>query len=274
MARQIRRRPPGPTPPHLPALPGHRARQRDLHHGQAKEDLVVHNPLPLTPSDLRDKIAVRNTKLTSILSKEIRMDPQPATQIALDLFRQHGGTLHTQEALNLGIHPRILYALRDSGALQRLSRGLYRLVDLPPLSTPDLVIVARKLPQAVICLVSALAFHNLTTQIPHTVDVALRSKSSRPGLDYPPLRTFWFSGLAWSEGVEVHHIDETPVRIFGPEKSIADCFKYRHKLGLDIALEALRLYHKRRDFSVNLLLKYARICRVEKTIRPYLELLL
>jgi len=199
---------------------------------------------------------------------------QSSTQVALDLFRQHGGTLHTKEALRLGIHPRTLYALRDSGALQRLSRGLYRLADLPPLSNPDLVIVARRLPQAVICLVSALAFHDLTTQVPHAVDVALRSRSSRPTLDYPPLHTFWFSGMAWSEGVEIHQIDGTPVRIYSPAKSVADCFKYRHKIGLDIALEALRLYRKRRDFQVGALLEYARICRVESVMRPYLETLL
>ncbi|MCC7355381.1 MAG: type IV toxin-antitoxin system AbiEi family antitoxin domain-containing protein [Anaerolineae bacterium] len=195
-------------------------------------------------------------------------------QSALNLFRQHGGTLHTREALRLGIHPRTLYALRDSGALQQLSRGLYRLADLPPLANPDFVIVARKLPQAVVCLVSALAFHDLTTQAPHMVNVALRSGSSRPTLDYPPLRLFWFSGLAWSEGVEVHRIDDTPVRLYGPAKSVADCFKYRHKLGLDIALEAMRLYRRRRDFQVDTLLQCACICRVEKVMRPYLEALL
>jgi predicted transcriptional regulator of viral defense system len=202
------------------------------------------------------------------------MNSRPSTQVALDLFRQHGGTLRTAEALRLGIHPRTLYALRDSGALQQLSRGLYRLADLPPLSNPDLVLVACKLPQAVICLVSALAFHELTTQVPHMVDVALRSGSARPTLDYPPLRTFWFSGPAWSEGVEVHQIDDTPVRIYGPEKSVADSFKYRRKIGLDVAVEALKLYRRHREFDVGKLLHSARICRVERVMRPYLEALL
>ena len=202
------------------------------------------------------------------------MNSRPPTQVALDLFRQHGGTLRTAEALRLGIHPRTLYALRDSGALQRLSRGLYRLADLPPLSNPDLVLVARKVPQAVICLISALAFHELTIQVPHAVDVALRSGSARPTLDYPPLRTFWFSGPAWSEGVAVHQIDDTPVRIYGPEKSVADSFKYRRKIGPDVALEALKLYRQHREFDVGKLLHFARICRVEKVMRPYLEALL
>jgi predicted transcriptional regulator of viral defense system len=197
-----------------------------------------------------------------------------SSQNAIALFRQQGGTLSTQEALHLGIHPRTLYALRDSGTLQQLSRGLYRLADLPPLSNPDLVVVARRLPQAVICLVSALAFHGLTGQIPHAVDVALHNKAGRPALTYPPLRFFWFSGLAWSEGVQVHQLDGTFVRIYGPEKSVADCFKYRHKIGLDVTLEGLRSYGRRRDFQADALLRYARICRVEEVMRPYLESLL
>jgi len=201
-------------------------------------------------------------------------DPPSPTQLALDLFRQRDGTLHTAEALRLGIHPRTLYALRDAGVLLRLSRGLYRLADLPPLANHDLVIVAQRLPHSVICLVSALAFHELTTQIPHAVDVALRAGSARPSLDYPPLRTFWFSGPAWSDGIDIHRLDDTPVRIYCPEKTVADCFKYRHKLGLDIALETLRLYRKRKDFNIGTLIKYARICRVEKVMRPYLEAVL
>lgn len=202
------------------------------------------------------------------------MEHQKPVDAAIAVFRQHGGTLSTGEAIDLGIHPRTLYALRDSGLVQQLSRGLYRLADLPPLSHPDLVVVARKLPQAVVCLVSALAYHGLTTQIPHAVDVALRNKSRRPALRYPPLRVFWFSGPAWSEGVEVYPIDGTPVRLYAPEKSVADAFKYRRKLGMDIALEALRLYCARTDVQVDALLRYARICRVEEIIRPYLESLL
>jgi predicted transcriptional regulator of viral defense system len=198
----------------------------------------------------------------------------PADQAAVKIFRQHHGTLRTKEALQLGIHPRTLYRLRDAGVLQQLSRGLYRLADLPPLANPDQVIVARRIPQAVVCLVSALAFYNLTTQVPHTVDVALSSGSALPGLDYPPLRLFRFSGAAWSEGVAVHQIDETPVRIYEPAKSVADCFKFRRRLGLDVALEALRLYRDDPGFSVDSLMHFARICRVETVIRPYLEALL
>lgn len=197
-----------------------------------------------------------------------------SVQKAIAQFRRHGGSLRTAEALRLGIHPRTLYTMRDSGILERLGRGLYRLADLPPFSNPDLVTVALRIPQAVICLVSALAFHELTTQVPHVVDIALHNRAGRPQLDYPPLRVFWFSGPAWSEGIETYSIDGVLVRIYGPEKSVADVFKYRHKIGLDVALEALKLYRQRRDFDIGKLLHYARICRVERVIRPYLEALL
>lgn len=196
------------------------------------------------------------------------------TRAAIAIFRQRGGILRTSEALHLGIHPRTLYAMYESGQLHRLSRGLYRLAELPPISNPDLVIVARKLPQAVICLVSALVFRELTTQVPHVVDVALPRGSERPTIDYPPLRVFWFSGPAWSEGIETHTIDSVSVRIYGAAKSVADSFKYRNKIGLDVALEALKLYRQRPDFDVNVLLEYARVCRVERVMRPYLEALL
>ena len=195
-------------------------------------------------------------------------------QKAIILFQEHGGILRTSEALRLGIHPRTLYALRDAGILEQLSRGLYHLAESPPLSNPDLVTVALKIPQAVVCLVSALNFHELTTQISHAVDVALRRGAERPRLDYPPLRIFWFSGPAWSEGIEVYQVDGVSIRIYCPEKSVADSFKYRRKIGLDVALEALKLYRQTPKFDVNKLLRYAHICRVANVMKPYLEILL
>jgi predicted transcriptional regulator of viral defense system len=193
---------------------------------------------------------------------------------ALSIFRKHNGQLRTSEALRLGIHPGTLYALRNAGQLDQIGRGFYRLADLPPLSNPDLMVVASKIPQAVICLISALAFHELTLQIPHAVDIAVASHTERPVLRQPPIRVYWFSGQALTEGIEVHQIDAVPVKIYGPEKSLADAFKYRNKIGLDVALEALKFYRQRRTFNANQLLFCARICRVEKIMRPYLEALL
>jgi len=178
------------------------------------------------------------------------------------------------EALQSGIHRRVLYSMLEAGLIEQLNRGLYRLTDLPPLGNPDLVSVALKVPSGVICLISALAYHEITTQIPHEVYVALERGMEAPKLDHPPLRIFWFSGQAFTLGIQTHKIDGIPVRIFSPEKTIADCFKYRNKIGLDTAIEALKLYREKKRFKDDDLMKFARACRVEKIIRPYLEALL
>ena len=192
-------------------------------------------------------------------------------EVAKKLFLKHGGILRTGEALDLGIHRRTLYAMRDSGLLERLDRGLYRLADLPPLTDPDIVTVARKIPDGVICMISALHFYDMTTQIPHAVSIAVRRGKEPPRLSYPPTKIYPFSGEAFTEGIEKHVIDETPVRVYSVEKTIADCFKYRNKLGMDIIREALQFYREQQKPDRRKLLQYARICRVEKAMRPYLE---
>lgn len=182
--------------------------------------------------------------------------------------------MRTSEAIRFGIHPRTLYAMRDAGVLECLSRGLYRIAELPPLGNPDLVAVALKVPAGVVCLISALAYHELTTQIPHEVYLALPRGAEPPRLDHPPIRAFWFTGKAFTEGVDTHKVDGVPVRIYGEEKTLADCFKYRNKIGLGTAVEALKRYVNSRRVQVDKLMAYARVCRVEKVIRPYLEALL
>lgn len=189
------------------------------------------------------------------------------------IFRKHGGVLRTSEAINAGIHPRMLYAMRDVGVVEKLSRGLYRLADMPPLGNPDLVSVALKVPKGVICLLSALAYHEITTQVPHEVYIAVSRDSRPPRVDYPPVRVFRFSGETFSSGIESERVDGISLRIYSPEKTIADCFKYRNKIGLDTAVEALRLYRERKRLKVDNLMRFASICRVEKVIRPYLEAL-
>ncbi|MDZ7769693.1 MAG: type IV toxin-antitoxin system AbiEi family antitoxin domain-containing protein [Woeseiaceae bacterium] len=189
-------------------------------------------------------------------------------------FRRGGGILRTGEALDQGIHPRTLYAMRDAGLLERLDRGLYRLTDLPPLSDPDIVTVANKIPRGVICLISALHFHDITTQIPHEVSIAVSRGTEPPRLDYPPIRLYWFSGAAFTAGIETHRIDRTPVQIYSAEKTLADCFKYRNKIGMDTVLEALTLYRDQHKSKPRKLIEYAKVCRVEKVMRPYLEALL
>ena len=193
---------------------------------------------------------------------------------AITIFRKHGGVLRTAQALRLGVHPSVLYAMRDSRNLEQVSRGIYRLAGTPPPGDPDLVIVATRVPKGVICLISALSFHELTTQIPLEIHLALPRGAEEPRLEHPPLRTYRFDEKSFREGVETHTIDGVSVSIYNAEKTITDCFKFRNRIGLDTALEAVRLYRERRRVNVDRLMRYAEICRVEKVIRPYLEVLL
>jgi predicted transcriptional regulator of viral defense system len=191
------------------------------------------------------------------------------------LFTKHGGTLRTSQAIRLGIHPRTLYALRDHGEIERVGRGIYRLASASPLTNPDWTAIMSRLPRAVICLISALAHHGLTTQVPHTSDIALPSHSQIPKLDGIAIRVFWFSEPSLSAGVEIVTIDGTDVRVYSAEKTVADCFKYRNKIGLDVAVEGLREYReKKRKPNYKALLEFARINRVEKIMMPYLDALL
>jgi len=193
---------------------------------------------------------------------------------AMTVFREHGGILRTAQALRAGIHPSTLYAMRDDGSLEIVSRGVYRLADSDPLGNPDLVTVATRIPLGVICLISALSFHDLTTQIPHEVHVALPRGAEEPRLDHPPIRTYRFGGEAFTAGIENHKVDDVGVRIYNPEKTLADCFKFRNRIGLDTAVEAVRFYRERRTVKIDELMHYASVCRVTKIIRPYLEAIL
>ncbi len=189
-------------------------------------------------------------------------------------FRKRGGIMRMADALRAGIHRRTLYSLRDTGVLEQLGRGLFRLTDGPPLSHADLVTVAHRVPQGVVCLVSALAYHELTTQVPHEVYLAIPRDKEPPRLEYPPVRVFRVGERAFTEGIETHTLDDTSVTIYSREKTLADCFKYRNVVGLDTALEALRCYRAQARVDVDSVLRHARTCRVEKVIRPYLEAIL
>ena len=197
--------------------------------------------------------------------------PRKSFEKAEELFRQNSGILRTSQAKKLGINEYTLVQMTEAGLLIREARGLYRLADLPPLSNPDLVKVSMRVPDSVICLISALNFHNLTTQIPYRVYIALPRSVKAPRLDYPPLDIVYLSSLPYRTGVEEHSLDGAVVRIYNREKTVADCFKFRNKIGQDIALEALRDYLRLPDRQLNLLLEYASIDRVNNVMRPYLE---
>lgn len=201
----------------------------------------------------------------------IRKTDTAAVKIAVDLLCSRSGAFRTGEAIKAGVHPRTIYTLLDQGVIERLGRGLYRFSDMPAMGNPDLATIAMKVPKGVICLISALSWHEMTSEIPHEIYLALPRGAEPPRLAYPPLRIFWFQSQSFEEGVEEHDMDGIRVRIYSPEKTLADCFKYRNKIGIDVVLEALKLYRKRRRFKVDTLVHFARICRVEKVMRPYLE---
>jgi predicted transcriptional regulator of viral defense system len=210
-----------------------------------------------------------------ISMKRIRGKPESnAIKRAKELVSAHSGTFRVKEAINAGVHPRTLYTMRDEGIIEKLGRGVYRFADMPVLGNPDLATVAMKVPKGVICLISALSYHEITTEIPHQIYLALPRGAEPPRMDYPPLRIFWFSGPAFEEGIENHDVDGIHIMVYSPEKTLADCFKYRNKIGLDVVLEALKFYRQRKRFKVDELMRYARICRVEKVMRPYVETIL
>lgn len=190
---------------------------------------------------------------------------------AKHIFEHNNGIMRTMDAVRKGIHPTTLYTLRDRGVLEAVSRGVYRLANRQPSGNPDLLVIATRVPHGVICLISALSFHELTTQIPHSVHVALSRGAEQPRIDYPPTSFYRFSKLAHSAGINTHLLDGIQVRIYDAEKTLADCFKFRNKIGMDTVIESLRFYFERRRVNLDLLMYYADICRVGRIMRPYLN---
>jgi predicted transcriptional regulator of viral defense system len=202
------------------------------------------------------------------------MHRETAEKRGLEKIKQLGGVVRTTKAINAGIHPRTLYALRDSGALTQISRGIYQLTEFSDISNPDLVAVAARAPRAIICLISALSFHNLTTQVPHEVSIAIVRGSRAPRIHYPPIAVHQFSPATFQTGIEEHTKDGVTVKVYCAEKTLADCFKFRNKIGQDVVVEALKLYRSNRKIKVSELMKYAAICRVEHVMKPYLSAIL
>jgi len=191
---------------------------------------------------------------------------------ALHAFRMKGGLLRTHQALARGIHPATLYRLADEGQLIRLSRGLFRRADTPEFSNPDLAVVAAKAPDAVVCLISALAFHGITTQIPRAVYLAVpRGRYAGLRLTSPPVTVHRFDALTFKHGIEVHAIEGLSLRVYSVARTVVDCFKHRNKLGLDVALEALRLARSRRQATNREILPFARLLRQERVMAAYLQ---
>lgn len=194
-----------------------------------------------------------------------------SAQKVLSLARR-SGVIRPGDVRAHGIAPVYLTRLVRSGGLVRVGRGLYSLANGSATADRTVVEAARHVPRGVVCLLSALRLHGLTTQMPPAVWVAIGVKARRPVSAGPPLEIVRMSGPALRSGIEERVIEGVRVRVYGPAKTVADCFKFRNKIGLDVAIEALRDYRRRRG-SVDELLQYAEICRVARLMRPYLEAL-
>jgi len=190
---------------------------------------------------------------------------------ALQTFRENGGTLRTRDLIALGVHTDAVYALRDSGHIVELGRGLYRLAEAGEAEHPDLALVAARAPDAAVCLISALSYHDITTQIPSAVHLAV-PRGNYHGITLSiPVMVYRFDPKTFNRGLETHRIGGMPLKIYSVARSVVDCFKFRNKLGLDVALEALRMARKRKRAQNRELLHYARLLRVENPMSPYLQ---
>jgi len=200
------------------------------------------------------------------------MRPTSNRDRTLQLARRKKGVT-PRELGSAGIHRQVLTRLVSEGRIERVARGVYRLPEQSITENHGLAVAATAVPQGVICLLSALQYHGLGTQTPSEVWMALDRRAWRPTLSYPPLRIVRYTGKALSAGVETHSIDGRPVKVYNVAKTLADCFKYRNKIGLDVALEALREGWRAKRFTMDELDRYAAICRVQRVMRPYLEAL-
>lgn len=191
-------------------------------------------------------------------------------QQILELARTKG-IIQARDVEALGISRNYLYRMYKKGLLEKNATGLYILPDAPVTENASLTLVGKRFPHAVVCLISALSYHGITTQIPHEIWIAVPRGSWRPDIDYPPVTLSYISEPAYSFGIRQHVINGVPVKIYSPAKTVADCFKFRNKVGLDVAIEGLREAWRSRKVTMDELVEAAEINRVSKVMRPYLE---
>jgi predicted transcriptional regulator of viral defense system len=190
----------------------------------------------------------------------------------LELVKQKG-IIRVQDLVTEDIHPEYLRILCEKGLLVKENRGLYSAAGSEITENHGMAQVAKWSPKGVICLLSALQFHEIGTQGPHEVWLALEGRAASPQIEWLPVRVVRFSGKAFNEGIEVHKLEGVEVRIYNPAKTVVDCFRFRNKIGFDVALEALRDSLRSKKCTVDELWKYAGFCRMTNVMRPYMETL-
>jgi predicted transcriptional regulator of viral defense system len=192
----------------------------------------------------------------------------------VSVFKQHGGILRFSEVAGGGFHPDSLKGLEKAKAVENIGLGIYRLANYPGGAYPDLVAVSLQAPGGVICLISALTFHGATDEIPGHVDIAIPERAYANRIKYPPVRFYRFSRPSWEAGIEEHIINTRKVKIYSLEKTVADCFKFRNRIGMDIARGALKAAVSEKNADPGVIMNYAKIDRVDGIVKPILEALM
>ena len=202
----------------------------------------------------------------------MKHDPAAPLQRIIQYISEHG-IVRPRDIEAIGFPREYLLRLHRQGKLNRPTRGIYALPDADVTEHHSYAQVTKRVPEATVCLLSALAFHEITTQSPASIWIALPKGARKPALDSPSLRIVRLSGLSLTTGIENYQVDGVPVRVYSAAKTVADCFKFRNKIGLDVAIEALKDCLRQKKASVNEIYHYAKICRVSNVIRPYMEAL-
>jgi len=192
----------------------------------------------------------------------------------IEFLKKRGGMASYKEIIKAGFNKAFLKGNLDSGRIQKVDRALYRLSDGVTLSNPDLVAVSIKVSKGVVCLLSALAFHEATSEIPHYVNIAIPRGVYANKINYPPVKFYRFASKAWEAGIEKHEVEGYQIRVYSLAKTIADCFKFRNKIGMNVAREALKIAITEKGVQPKEIMQYAEICRVDNIIKPILEAML
>ena len=193
------------------------------------------------------------------------------TQEIIKYLKNHGGLARFSSLLKAGFHPDTLVTVEKEGKITRITRGIYQLVNYDIGPYPDFVIASLLAKKGVICLLSALAFHEATNEIPHSVYMAIPQGAHANRIKYPPVKFYRFSIKAWQAGIEEQEIGAHKIKVYSLAKTIADCFKFRNKIGIDVAREALKVAVTEKHIKPKEIMYYAKICRVDNIVKPILE---
>ncbi|MFA5033985.1 MAG: transcriptional regulator [bacterium] len=199
---------------------------------------------------------------------------QNKAQKLIKFFRDNGGTVRFSSILNAGFHSDLLVALEKEKKVKRVARGLYRLDNYVPMTNPDIINASLQAPRGVVCLLSALSFYEVTTEVPEHIDMAILRGSHAYRIKYPPVRFYRFDSKSYEAGVEERKIDGCRIKVYNLAKTLADCCKFRNKIGMNIVREALKVAIKEKNIKPKEIMQYAKICRVDNIIKPILEAML